>query len=78
LAQLPGHRPGSRPGRKILMRTDGAGGSYKFLDWCHGQRLSYSIGFGLPDNTPELLKKVPAEVWTTPACDAHGQIREGA
>jgi hypothetical protein len=27
LAQLPGHRPGSRPGRKILIRTDGAGAS---------------------------------------------------
>jgi hypothetical protein len=49
LAQLPGHGPGTRPGRKILIRTDGAGASHKFLDWCHGQRLSYSIGFGLPD-----------------------------
>ena len=77
LAQLPGHRPGTRPGRKVLIRTDGAGASHKFLDWCHGQRLSYSIGFGLPDNTPELLKKIPAEGWT-PAYDAHDQIRDGA
>jgi hypothetical protein len=77
LAQLPGHRPGTRPGRKILIRTDGAGASHKFLDWCHGQRLSYSIGFGLPDNTAELLKQIPAEVWT-PAYDANDQIRDGA
>jgi hypothetical protein len=77
LAQLPGHRPGTRPGRKILIRTDGAGASHKFLDWCHGQRLSYSIGFGLPANTAELLTLIPAEVWT-PAYDAHDQIREGA
>jgi DDE family transposase len=77
LAQLPGHRPGSRPGRRILIRTDGAGASHQFLGWCHGQRLSYSIGFGLPDNTPELLKKIPAEVWT-PAYDTHDQIRDGA
>jgi hypothetical protein len=77
LAQLPGHRSGTRPGRKVLIRTDGAGASHKFLDWCHGQRLSYSIGFGLPEHTPELLKKIPAQAWT-PAYDAHDQIREGA
>jgi hypothetical protein len=77
LAQLPGHRPGSRPGRKILIRSDGAGASHAFLTWLHGQRLSYSIGFGLPANTAELLKNIPAEVWT-PAYDAHDQIRDGA
>jgi hypothetical protein len=77
LAQLPGHRPGTRPGRKILIRTDGAGASHAFLTWLHGQRLSYSIGFGLPGNTAELLKRIPAEVWT-PAYDANDQIREGA
>jgi hypothetical protein len=77
LAQLPGHRPGNRPGRRILIRTDGAGASHAFLDWLHGQRLSYSIGFGLPDNTADLLTRIPAKVWT-PAYDAHDQIREGA
>lgn len=25
LAQLPPHRPGTRPGRRVLVRTDGAG-----------------------------------------------------
>jgi hypothetical protein len=77
LAQLPGHRPGTRPGRKILIRTDGAGASQAFLTWLHGQRLSYSIGFGLPDHTPELLTKIPAQAWT-PAYDAHDQVRDGA
>jgi hypothetical protein len=77
LAQLPGHRPGTRPGRKVLIRTDGAGASHAFLDWCHGQRLSYSIGFGLPSNTAQLLTQIPAEVWT-PAYDANDAIREGA
>jgi Transposase DDE domain group 1 len=77
LAQLPGHRPGTRPGRKILIRTDGAGASHAFLEWLHGQRLSYSIGFGLPENTPQLLKKIPADVWTS-AYDAHDEIRDGA
>jgi hypothetical protein len=77
LAQLPGHRPGTRPGRKVLIRTDGAGASHAFLDWCHRQRLSYSIGFGLPANAAELLTQLPAEMWT-PAYDAHDAIREGA
>nr|WP_232807397.1 IS1380 family transposase [Geodermatophilus chilensis] len=77
LAQLPGHRSGTRPGRKVLIRTDGAGASHKFLTWLTGQRLSYSIGFGLPANTADLLTQIPAEVWT-PAYDAHDQIREGA
>ncbi len=48
LAQLPGHRPGIRPGRKVLVRADGAGGTHGFLDWLTGQRLSYSVGLNLP------------------------------
>jgi hypothetical protein len=77
LAQLPGHRPGVRPGRKVLIRTDGAGASHAFLDWLHRRRLSYSIGFGLPQDTPQLLRKIPTEAWT-PAYDAHDAIRDGA
>ncbi|TQN43618.1 DDE family transposase [Blastococcus colisei] len=77
LVQLPGHRTGTRPGRKVLIRTDGAGASHAFLDWCHGQRLSYSIGFGLPANTADLLTQIPAEVWT-PAYDGNDAIRDGA
>src|SRR4051794_3679403 len=45
--------------------------------WLAGQRLSYSIGFGLPDNTADLLAQILQHVWT-PAYDAHDQIREGA
>jgi hypothetical protein len=77
LAQLPSHRPGCRPGRRVLIRTDGAGASHDFLNWLHRRRLSYSIGFGLPDDTAELLAKIPAEVWT-PAYDASDEIRDGA
>ncbi len=45
LRQLPGHRPGARPGRNVLVRTDGAGCTHAALNWLHGQRLSYSSGF---------------------------------
>lgn len=77
LAQLPEHRPGAGPGRKVLIRTDGAGASHTFLSWLHRQRLSYSVGFGLPANTADLLALLPAEA-CTPAYDAHDAIRDGA
>jgi Transposase DDE domain group 1 len=77
LAQLPGQRPGHRPGRKVLIRTDGAGGTRGLIEWLTGQRLSYSVGFTLPTNTPDLLAKIPDQAWT-PAYDAHDQVRDGA
>jgi hypothetical protein len=73
LAQLPGQRPG----RKILVRTDGAGGTRRLIEWLTGQRLSYSVGFTLPANTPDLLAHIPENGWT-PAYDAHDQVRDGA
>jgi len=63
LAQLPGHQAGRRPGRKVLIRTDGAGSSHAFLDWLTTQRLSYSVGFALPNNTSELLAMMDHSVW---------------
>ena len=77
LAQLPSHRPGTRPGRKVLVRVDGAGSTHAYLNWLVSQRLSYSVGFSLPDNTPDLLELIPDHVWA-PAYDAHDQIRDGA
>ena len=77
LAQLPGHPAGRRPGRSVLVRIDGAGSTHALLDWLEGRRLSYSVGFGLPDKTPELVAKIPADVWT-PAYDADGDVRDGA
>jgi len=43
----------------------------------HRQRLSYSVGFTLPANTPDLLAKIPDQAWT-PASDAHDQVRDSA
>lgn len=77
LAQLPGHRPGHRLGRKVLVRTDGAGGTKALIGWLTSQRLSYSVGFTLPSNTPDLLAKIPDSVWTS-AYDAHDAVRDGA
>ena len=77
LRQLPGHRTGARPGRKVLIRTDGAGFSHAFLAWLSGQRLSYSVGFGLPDDIADRLQLIPERVWA-PAYDAGGRVRPGA
>ena len=77
LTQLPGHRPGHRPGRRVLIRTDNAGCTHAVLNWMTTQRLSYSVGFTLPEHTPDLLAKIPDRVWA-PAIDAHDEIRDGA
>jgi hypothetical protein len=77
-AQLPGHQPGRRPGRGVLVRADGAGGTHELLRWLTGQRVQYSVGFSLPDVFEDritLLDK--ADQWK-PAYDSDGQIRDGA
>ena len=73
LAQLPG----ARRGKSVLVRIDGAGSTHKVLDWLTRRRLAYSVGFTLPENTPDLLACIPEKVWT-PAYDAHDQVRDGA
>jgi hypothetical protein len=77
LAQLPGHRRGRRPGRTVLVRADAAGATHEFLNWLASQRLSYSVGFSLPDSFATVVDQIPAEAWT-PAYDGDGQPREGA
>jgi Transposase DDE domain group 1 len=77
LRQLPGHRRGVRPGRKILIRSDAAGATHELLDWLVGQRLSYSVGFTLPDTITNELAKIPQREWQV-AYDADGEPRPGA
>jgi hypothetical protein len=77
LRQLPGHRCGRRPGQKVLIRTDAAGCTHAFIGWLASKRLSYSVGFSLPDEFTDRLALIPDPVWQ-PAYDADGQVREGA
>jgi hypothetical protein len=77
LRQLPAHRPGTRPGRKILIRIDSAGCTHELLDWIVGQRLSYSVGFTLPEHIVDELALVPEADWQ-PAYDADREPRDGA
>lgn len=68
---------GSRPGKKVLVRIDGAGGTKKTLQELVKRRVSYSVGFTLPPNTPELFRLIPKDVWE-PAYNSDGEVREGA
>ncbi|WP_420886681.1 IS1380 family transposase [Brachybacterium muris] len=81
LAQLPPALlgRGGRGSKKILIRTDGAGGTKDFLQWVTTRRLAYSVGFTLPASTPDLLTRLDeAKVWT-PAYDGDDDgIRDGA
>jgi hypothetical protein len=77
LAQLPG---GRRPGKNVLIRIDGAGGTHELINWLTRRRLSYSVGFSLPGDLASIQAKlaaIPEHVWE-PAYDADGQIRRGA
>lgn len=76
LAQVPGINP-SRPGKKILIRADGAGGTKEFTTWLARRSVQYTVGYTLPTNTPDLLKLIPNDVWA-PAYDADGELRKGA
>ena len=77
LRQLPLYRRGGRIGRKVLIRTDGGGGTHDFLKWLSGQGLSYSIGFTLTDEMVAQINLLPKAAWT-PAYDADRKVRDGA
>lgn len=74
-AQLPGGT--ARPGKSVLVRTDSAGGTHDYLNWLTKQRVSYSVGFTLPHETPDLYRLIPEDFWE-PALDADGDPRDGA
>ncbi len=65
----------------MLIRVDGAGATHELLNWLHGQRLSYSVGFGL---TQELVDQLVALPLSAPdptwqhAYDADGAPRPDA
>jgi Transposase DDE domain group 1 len=74
LAQLP-----RRLRRRVLVRTDSAGGTHGFLQWltAPSRRLRYSVGMTITEDMEEAILKVPAKSWT-PAYDGDGQVRDGA
>lgn len=76
LKQLPGVNP-SCPGRKVLIRTDGGGGTKEYVNWLANKGVSYSIGYTLPAATPDIYRLIPDAAWQ-PAVNADHELREGA
>lgn len=74
--QLP---HGYRSGRKVMIRTDSAGGTHSFLDWltAKGHNYSYSVGFPIHGAVADVLPLVPKNGWTR-AYDSNGTERDGA
>jgi hypothetical protein len=74
LAQLPRHLR-----RRVLVRTDSAGGTHGFLEWltAPSRRLHYSVGMTITEDMQAAILKVPPASWT-PAYDGNGQARDGA
>ncbi len=79
LRQLPDVRPGTRPGRKVLVRTDAAG--------LHPRRAELAarpapvllrrVSPPLPGTAPDLVARIPDNAWT-PAYDSDAAVRPGA
>ena len=65
--------------RRVLVRTDSAGGTHGFLAWltAPSRRLRYSVGMTITEDMQAAIGKVPAKSWT-PAYDGDGQVRDGA
>ncbi|GCB54833.1 IS1380-like element IS1676 family transposase [Rhodococcus erythropolis] len=76
LAQLP-FRTSGAVGKKVLIRTDGAGGTHAFLEYLTARKLSYSVGFTLTDAMAEAIDEIPEDLWIS-ALDSSGGVRDGA
>lgn len=78
LAALPGINA-SRPGRKVMIRTDGGGASREFLAFLTRRGVSYSIGWTLPwAEMGEIYQAVTTAGGWSPALTAAGEVNEHA
>ena len=78
LAALPGINP-SRPGRKVLIRTDGGGASREFLTFLTKQGVTYSIGWTLPwVEMGEIYEAVTTADGWSPALATGDEVNEKA
>ncbi|MGO4652259.1 IS1380 family transposase [Arthrobacter sp. 2RAF22] len=76
LKQLPASH---RSGRKVMIRTDSAGGTQEFLHWltARHRNLGYSVGFPIHGALENVLPLIPDKAWTR-AYNSNGFERDGA
>ncbi|SMX86704.1 hypothetical protein BSP239C_01859 [Brevibacterium sp. 239c] len=74
------HLPGQKtcPSKSVLVRTDTAVGTHDSLEFLTKRGLSYSVGWMLPYNTPELYRQLSDLGAWGPADDTNGQPCDGA
>jgi hypothetical protein len=77
LRQLPFTAKDGRIGRKVLIRTDAAGGTHEFVNWLVARKLSYSLGFTLSEDAVARMASIPTTAWTA-AYDDERTPRDGA
>lgn len=59
---LPGSQRGGTIGHKILVRTDGAGGTRKFAEYLHQRGFAYSLGLRVNEKIGALVSTLPDTV----------------
>ncbi|WP_189351589.1 IS1380 family transposase, partial [Zhihengliuella salsuginis] len=76
LKQLPA---GYRSGKRVMIRTDSAGGTHGFLVWLAAshRNLGYSVGFPIHGPVEAVLPLIPDEAWSR-AYNRDGIERDGA
>lgn len=59
---LPGSQNGGNIGRRILVRTDGAGGTKNVAAYLHSRGFAYSLGLRVNERIGELVSTLPNQV----------------
>ena len=59
-------RPGSAPDpvERCWCASTGAGGTKETIEFLARRRVSYSVGFTLPEHTPQIYDTIPEAAWT--------------
>jgi hypothetical protein len=60
---------------EILVRTDSAGATHEFMDFCREHRLRFSAGYELTDAVRDAILKIPEDSWIA-ALTTDGSERE--
>jgi hypothetical protein len=69
---------GELDGEKILVRTDSAGASRKFLRYLHGRGVQFSVSYPVPAGRAHMIDWISDKQYWQPALDADGTDRTDA